>query len=63
MLCGDLIGKEIQKKSGYVYTYSLVILLYSKNQQNIVNNYTPIKFNFLKREPSCVVCFLVQGIL
>ena len=31
MFCGELNGKEIQKKRGYMYTYSQYTLLYSRN--------------------------------
>ena len=31
ILCDDLIGKQIQKKRGYVYMHGLFTLLYSRN--------------------------------
>ena len=42
---GNLEGR------GHLYTYGWFILLYSRNQYNIVKNYTPIKINFQKVWP------------
>ena len=49
VLCGDLNGKEIQKKRRYMYAYGWFTLLYSRNQYNTVKQlYSNEKKNFQK---------------
>ena len=50
MLCGDLNGKEIQKKRGYMYVFSGFTLLYSRNQHNIGKQLYSNKNNFKKEK-------------
>ena len=47
MLCGNLNGKEVQKR-GDIYLY-LAESLCCTEETNIVSNYTPIKIDFLKK--------------
>ena len=46
VLCGDLNGREIQKKGRYLYMYSCFTLLYSRNQHNIVKQLYSNFFHF-----------------
>ena len=39
MLCGDLNGKEIQKKNIYIYMYNWITLLYTQNQHIVYQLY------------------------
>ena len=48
MICGDVNGREIQKKRGSVYTYSGFTLLYSGNKHDMVKQLYFNK-NFLKK--------------
>ena len=35
---------------GYMYTYNSFMMLYSRKEHNIVNNYSPIKKNKVKKQ-------------
>ena len=49
VLCGDLSGKEIQKKRSYMHTYNGFTLLYTWNQHSTAQNCTPVNISKTKK--------------
>ena len=42
--------EEGSQGRGYMYTYNSFMMLYSRKEHNIVNNYSPIKKNKVKKQ-------------